>query len=733
VLETPEAVDVDPQPLLEATRDYLSDADRAMITRAFEFASFAHGDQKREDGTPYITHPLAVAQKMAEMHLDAPALAASLLHDVLEDCPVLPSDLEQEFGPEVTKLVDGVTKLTRAPWFEGGLVPFDADTRRAESFRKLFFAMGEDIRVVLIKLADRLHNMSTLGARSPEARRRVAQETMDIYAPLANRLGIWEFKWQLEDLAFRHLEPEAYKEIAQSLLAKRTERETYIATAISELKAELDKAGINAEITGRPKHIYSIYRKMQRRQANIDQIYDLLALRVLVSSVAECYAVLGMVHSIWRPLPSQFDDYIASPKDSGYQSLHTTVYGPDHQALEVQIKTHDMHKVAEMGVAAHWRYKEDKAQDADLDARVAWLRQIMDWQRDVAAGAQEFVESLKTDVFGDQVFAFTPRGEIKEMPRGSTPLDFAYRVHTEVGHRCHGAKVNGRMVPLDYTLKNGDMVEILTSRSSRGPSRDWLNPNLGYIHTTNAREKIRQWFRRQQRDEIIERGREALGQELRRMSIDNVKLDDLATLFKFDKLDDFLAAIGYGDIHPHHVTTRYHAAERQAAADELSVKRPSAPSSGGIRVLGVGDLLTRLGRCCSPVPGDSIVGFITRGKGVTVHRVDCHNVVNEDDRERLIPVDWGRTEQQLFPVTIRVDAWDRVGLARDIAALLADEGINITAHSSATNKDQTATVRATVEVSGMDKLSRVLSRLEGVRDVFSVVREAGATPVGDRR
>jgi GTP diphosphokinase / guanosine-3',5'-bis(diphosphate) 3'-diphosphatase len=732
----PPAVEVSPSALIEQVSTYLSPGDVEAVRRAFEFARDAHAGQFRESGDPYITHPLAVTETVAELQLDTATVIAALLHDVAEDCDVTIADLESRFGGEVARLVDGVTKLSRVPWFqENGepvAQPVDRQTIWAESMRKMFLAMADDIRVVLIKLADRLHNMRTLDARPPEKRKRVAQETMDIYAPLAARLGIGQLKWLLEDLSFRHLEPAIYKEIAGQLSNRRVEREKYIERVISMLRSELEAVGITADITGRPKHIYSIYRKMRARQADISQIYDLLAVRVLVETLPECYSVLGQVHALWRPMPGQFDDYIANRKESGYQSLHTTVVALEGHPLEIQIRTYEMHQVAEYGVAAHWRYKEGRRQDVHFDAKVAWLRQLMDWQRDVAQGAQAFVDSLKTDLFQDQVYVFTPRGEIKEMAEGATPLDFAYRVHTDVGHHCVGAKVNGRMVPLDHTLQNGDIVEIITARGSKGPSRDWLNPNLGYVQTANAREKIRQWFRKQQRGENVQRGKEAVEKELKRLSIDGVKLEDVAAAFKYDKLDDFLAAVGYGDIHPHQVAMRI-GSELKPPPDpgEAPHLRPATtPSASSIRVLGVGDLLTRLANCCTPVPGDDIIGYITRGKGVTVHRQACTSVRNEQDQERLVQVDWGRTGASMFPVTVRVEAWDRVGLARDVAALLADEGLSMTAQTAVVHKDQTATVWATVEVSGLDKLSRVLHRLEGIKDVFSVVREVGKGPNG---
>ncbi|MCC7370013.1 MAG: bifunctional (p)ppGpp synthetase/guanosine-3',5'-bis(diphosphate) 3'-pyrophosphohydrolase [Chloroflexi bacterium] len=740
MLETgaPAASEVSPSALLEQVSTYLTPSDVDAVRRAFEFARDAHEGQLRESGDPYITHPLAVTETVAELQLDATTVIAALLHDVAEDCDVSIADLETRFGPEVARLVDGVTKLSRVPWFhENGeqvFQPVDKQTIWAESMRKMFLAMADDIRVVLIKLADRLHNMRTLDARPVEKRRRVAQETMDIYAPLAARLGIGQIKWQLEDLSFRHLEPSIYKEIAGQLSNRRVEREEYIARVISRLREELESVGVQADITGRPKHIYSIYRKMRSRQADISQIYDLLAVRVLVDTLPECYSVLGQVHALWRPMPGQFDDYIANRKESGYQSLHTTVVALEGHPLEIQIRTSEMHQVAEYGVAAHWRYKEGRRQDGHFDAKVAWLRQLMDWQRDVAQGAQAFVDSLRTDVFQEQVYVFTPRGEIKEMAEGATPLDFAYRVHTDVGHQCVGAKVNGRMVPLDHELQNGDIVEVITARGSKGPSRDWLNPNLGYVKTANAREKIRQWFRKQQRGENVTRGREAVEKELKRLSFDNVKLEDVATTFKYEKLDDFLAAVGYGDIHPHQVAMRIGSEFKPPHdVDEApTLRRATIPSTSAIRVLGVGDLLTRLANCCNPVPGDDIIGYITRGKGVTVHRRACASVKNEQDQERLVQVDWGSTGASMFPVTVRVEAWDRVGLARDVAALLADEGLSMTAQTAVVHKDQTATVWATVEVSGLDKLSRVLHRLEAIKDVFTVVREVGKGPAGAR-
>jgi GTP diphosphokinase / guanosine-3',5'-bis(diphosphate) 3'-diphosphatase len=721
-----------PQTLFDDVGKYLPTPDVEAIRRAYAFAAEAHAPQLRESGEPYINHPLAVAETLASIHMDIATIVAALLHDVTEDCGVPLTELESRFGREVARLVDGVTKLDKMQFLhvegDDSLPKLNGQDLWAENMRKMFLAMAEDIRVVLIKLADRLHNMRTLQFRPPAKRRRVAQETMEIYAPLANRLGIWELKWQLEDLAFRHLEPEKYHEIADKVASRRVAREKYIQRVIEVLRGELEQHGIQADLSGRPKHIYSIYRKMQRRGVDIDQIYDQLAVRVLVQSIPDCYTALGVIHSIWRPLPGQFDDYIANPKESLYQSLHTTVLAVDGRPLEIQIRTSEMHQVAEYGVAAHWRYKEGVRQDQKFDAKVAWLRQLMDWQKDVAGGAQEFVDSLKTDIFQDQVYVFTPKGEIKELPSGATSLDFAYRIHTDVGHKCVGAKVNGRLVSLDTKLRNGDIVEIITAKGSRGPSRDWLNPNLGFVHTAHAREKIRQWFRRQQRDENIVRGRELVERALKRLNVDGVKLDDLAAEFKYDKVDDFLAAVGYGDINPDEIGRHVLSGAEEQRRDTTAaphIARAGAPM-GGLRVLGVGDLLTRVCRSCNPVPGDNIIGYITRGRGVTVHRADCSSVINEDEKDRLITVDWSESEQHVFPVTVRIEAWDREGLVRDVTAILADEKVNIIALSAVVHKDQTATVWATVEVPRLDRLSRIMSRLESIRDVFNVVREVGS-------
>jgi guanosine-3',5'-bis(diphosphate) 3'-pyrophosphohydrolase len=707
---------------------HLSAAERALVERAHAFAASAHDGQTRRSGDPYIVHPVAVATILTDLHLDCATICAALLHDVAEDTEFGIDRLSAEFGPEIASLVDGVTKLRRA---EDMLA--DPATRAqardqawAESVRKMFLAMAEDIRVVLIRLADRLHNMRTLDFMTPEKQRRIAQETMEIYAPLASRLGIWQIKWELEDLAFRHLEPDAYKDIARKLQSRRVQRERYIVHVQNDLRQELKKAGLEAEISGRPKHIYSIWRKMQRRGVDFSNIYDLLALRVIVEDVSACYHALGVVHALWRPIAGQFDDYIAMPKDSLYQSLHTTVIGPEGSPLEIQIRTGEMHRIAEYGIAAHWRYKEGARRDTKYDEKIAWLRQLLDWHQDVA-GAQEFVESLKTDVFQDQVYVFTPKGEIREMPAGATPLDFAYRIHTDIGHRCVGGKVNGRLVSLDYQLKNGEIVEIITSKSPKGPSRDWLNSNLNYVKTHHAREKIRQWFRRQQREENIVRGREIMEKELARLGLSKTPPEELAALLKFDKVDDFLAALGSGDISPQNVALKVLGEQQPSAVAPAPIEqpqpRPTNPATG-ISVRGVGDLLTRIARCCNPVPGEPIVGYITRGTGITVHRLDCPNIASEDERERLVPVEWGEATR-LYPVKIRLEAWDRDGLLRDVAGIVAEDKINMSTVSAISHPDRTCTIRATLEITDVGKLGRILSKLEGIRGVFAVARDAG--------
>jgi len=709
--------------LLQHIPDTLSQNGSELIERAYGLAEIAHSDQKRSSGEPYIQHSLTVAQILADLRLDSATIAAGLLHDVVEDSIVTVEDVRQDFGDEVASLVDGVTKLGQIDKLSQ-MTHRGLQDEEAESLRKMFLAMVDDVRVVLIKLADRLHNMRTLDALPEERQRRIAEETLEIFAPLANRLGIWQMKWELEDLGFRYLNPKRYWEITALLDERRAVRERRIARIVSILEKRLKKEGLETEISGRPKHIYSIYGKMNRKALPFEQIHDVRGVRIIANTVRDCYAVLGVVHSLWRPIPGEFDDFIATPKDNMYQSLHTAVVGPDGKPLEVQIRTREMHRRAELGIAAHWRYKEHAKRDVAFDAKIAWLRSLMDWQQEVT-DASEFIDSLKSDVFQyGRIYTFTPRGDIIDLTAGSTPIDFAYRIHTEIGHRCRGAKVNGKIVPLDYQLQNGDQVEILTARRGK-PSRDWLHPHLGYIKTSRARQKIRQWFRRQDRAESVAQGRQLLEKELKRLGLDQKNYEDITTLLKFDKVEDLMAAIGYGDINVQQIAAKLIEAEKEEEEPELPEAAPPPPVVSGVTVRGVGDLLTRLAGCCHPLPGDAVVGYVTRGRGITIHRQDCRSVLYLEDKERLIEVDWGEDFTQVFPVMIQVLAYDRTGLMRDITEIMAGERINITSANIATHpKDHTAAITATLEISSIVQLSRVLARIEKLPNVFEARRRA---------
>jgi len=718
---------MDIKPLLDKVKEYLPEEKLSLVEDAFLFALKAHGNQLRLSGDPFISHPVETAMIVADLQLDETSVAAALLHDVPEDCGIPFSEIESRFGPEVKKLVEGVTRLDKiSSQVQGtGLKKIAESEAQVESLRKMFVAMAEDIRVVLIKLADRLHNMRTLKALSPEKQQRIARETMDIYAPLAHRLGIWQLRWELEDLAFRYLQPNEYRQIARLIAARRATRERYIEKVSQILREELAKAGIKAEITGRPKSLYSAYQKMQKYTSQgkeFSDIHDLLALRVLVDTVQDCYSALGIVHSLWHPLPDQFDDFIANPKETMYQALHSTVMCIGARPLEVQIRTYRMHRIAEYGVAAHWKYKEGAKKDIAFEEKITWLRQLMEWQRELSGTA--FIESIKTDIFQDQVFVYTPKGEIKELPRGATPLDFAYRIHTNLGHRCVGAKVNGRLVSLDYQLRNGDTIEIMTTKTDRGPSLDWLNTNLGYVRTNQARERIKQWFRRREKAENVERGREILEKELRRLGISFADRDRIAGLFKYDLVDDFLTAIGCGDISPNQIALKLTAPEERPEQTPPPGAPPKSKAcSSAVKVLGVGDLLTHIAPCCQPVPGDEIIGFITRSRGVTIHRKNCPNILNEDEKERLIKVEWGKAGLS-FPVNITVDGWDRVGLLRDITTLVSEEKLNITAVSlsDAERKDGTISIFLSLDVNNIGQLGRIFSKIEGVPGVINVIR-----------
>jgi guanosine-3',5'-bis(diphosphate) 3'-pyrophosphohydrolase len=704
--------------VIDEVEKHRPNSNSALIQRAYETAAMAHEGQLRSSGEPYVTHPVEVAHYLATLQMDPETIAAALLHDVPEDTDITLPELERKFGREVARLVDGVTKLSK---FGSART---TEEQQAENIRKMFLAMAEDVRVVIIKLADRLHNMRTLQYLPTDKQGRIARQTREIYAPLAHRLGMWQIKWELEDLAFKYLEPDKYRQLVDMLADRRRVRESFVNKSIGILRKELGKVNIKAEISGRPKHLYSIAKKMERKAAEIGEIYDIHAIRVMVDDVKDCYAALGVVHSLWRPIPGQFDDYIAMPKANMYQSLHTAVIGPEAKPIEVQIRTYQMHEVSEAGIAAHWRYKEGTRRDRRYDEKLAWVRQLMEWQREVS-DPTEFVEGLKLDLFQDQVFVFTPKGDVKDLPRDATPLDFAYRIHTDVGHRTIGAKVNNRLVPLDYKLRNGDIVEIVTTKAAHGPSRDWLN----IVRTSHAREKIRQWFKRQQRDENITQGRELLDRELRRLahetlgSIDAAKLAEIAQSYRYKEVDDFLAAIGYGAVSPSSVVSKLEIHD-DAAIQLPEEAPPAAPSTTGVKVKGVGELLVRFAKCCSPIPGDEITGYVTRGKGVTVHRSTCPSVLSERDIERLIDVEWETASQQTYPITVRIDALDRPGLLNEITNVVAEHKVNIVAASVAVNPDATATITATFTVTSLQQLAKILTKIERLRDITSVTREA---------
>jgi GTP pyrophosphokinase len=688
-----------------------------MVRKAYERAATAHTGQRRLSGEDYVNHPLEVAAILADLELDGETIAAALLHDTVEDTNLTADEVRREFGPEVARLVDGVTKL--------GRIALRTDQQQqAENIRKMMVAMAEDLRVVLIKLADRLHNMRTLEPLAEAKRRKISRETLDIYAPLAHRLGIGQIKWELEDLAFRNLEPAAYEDVVKRIARKRHEREALVSDLREILGRELEKVGIQADITGRPKHIYSVWQKMTREGKDFSEIYDLSAIRVQVDSVRDCYGVLGVVHSLWKPMPGRFKDYIAMPKSNGYQSLHTTVITHTGEPIEIQIRTHEMHRVAEFGVAAHWTYKEG-GKDASFDQKLSWLRSLLEWQNEVG-DAESFLNTVKVDLFQDEVYVFTPRGDVINLPAESTPVDFAYRIHTEVGHRCIGAKVNGRMVPLDYALQNGEIVEILTSKGPHGPSRDWLN----FVKSASAKERIRKWFKSQTREENVAKGRDLLDKELHRMhrasvaDLPETKLAEIANVHKYAGVEDFLAAIGYGDLSPHAVVMRMALNLDNGAELRTIPLIPQAQPSPRVLVRGEKGILTTIASCCQPVPGDAIVGYTTRGKGVTVHRADCINAINAQDTSRVVPVDWEADAAHLYPVAIKIEAWDRQGLMRDIATVVAENRVNMSALEVHVYDDKTAVVSATVEIDSLAQLSRLMEKLEGVKDVHTVAREA---------
>lgn len=741
------------QKLLQVLPDNYSQADRELVTRAYKVASKAHEGQKRASGEAYVSHCVEVAVILAELRVPPAVVAAGLLHDTVEDTDITLEDIRGDFGDEISKLVDGVTKLTQLPRVSRGDQHAGSEAQEeaerqiaerrglpdpdeeavqltrsrkydmvSETLRKTFLAMGEDVNVVLIKLADRLHNMRTLGVLPEHKRRKIAQETMDIFAPLANRLGIWQMKWELEDLAFKHVNRDVYNDIAKSLENLRLSRERDMQEIKAKLQKYLAQAGIEAEILARPKHIFSIYKKMVRKGVPFEMVYDVRGIRIIVDDIPACYSALGVIHTRWRPIPGEFDDYIAVPKDNFYRSLHTTVMFDDAKTLEVQIRTPEMNQNAEYGIAAHWRYKEGSKKDDEYERRLIWLRSLMEWRQDID-DAREFVDSMKSDVFEDRVYVFTPKGDVMDMPAGSTPIDFAYHVHTDVGHRCRGAKINGKLVSLDYILKTGDKVEVLTAKRG-GPSRDWLNPNLGLVKTQRARSKIRQWFKRQAREQNISQGKDILDKELRRLDSAEVNLDRLAREFDYRNIDNLYEAVGCGDLPlgrlVNHLTLGGKEGEEEFVITPRAPSDVSRPQDDTVSILGLKGLLTTMARCCNPAPGDDIVGYITRGRGATIHRRDCPNILRIKDRERLVRVSWGEAKRT-YPVPIRVRAYDRNGLMKDVATLISDEGINMTGVNVDVAKNL-AVFDLTLEVKDVAELSRVLDRLENLPNVMEAQR-----------
>ncbi|MBI5848523.1 MAG: bifunctional (p)ppGpp synthetase/guanosine-3',5'-bis(diphosphate) 3'-pyrophosphohydrolase [Nitrospirae bacterium] len=708
---------MDIQELLAKIKSYNPNANFERIQRAYDLAYRAHEGIMRSTGDPYISHCVETANILADLCLDEDTIVAALLHDVPEDTDVPLEKIQKEFGVQVATLVDGVTKLS-------GL-RFGMEQTQAESLRKMFMAMAEEIRVVLIKLADRLHNMRTLYARPPDKQKKIARETMEIYAPLANRLGMYNIRRELEDLALRYLEPDKYDYIETLLADDKDDQQAYIQQAITILTERLAQEGITPrEISGRPKHIYSIYNKMIRKGRDFDQIYDIRAIRVIVDSIRDCYVVLGTVHSVWTPIPGEFDDYIAKPKENLYQSLHTAVIGPAGKPVEIQIRTVEMHEIAEFGIAAHWRYKEPGAKhDPVLETKINWLRQLMEWRKDIA-DARVFVDSLKTDIFQDQVYVFTPKGAIIEMAAGATPIDFAYHVHTEVGNRCRGAKVNGKIVPLDYRLKTGERVEILTAKKG-GPSRDWLNPGLNLVRTARAKEKIRYFFKHQERTQAIAEGRTLLEKELHRLGMDPRNFEELAKLFNYKNADDLFEAIGHEDLSIQTLGIKLLESEGTKPEEQAPVAPTPKSPEAAATVEGMGNLLVRVANCCNPLPGDHVVGFITRGRGVTIHRRDCRNMLNVDDgeRERLIAIDWSQTDQKAYPVFVQVKAFDRAGLVHDISGIVTAEHVNmISANAQGGRKDHIAIITATLEIASADQLTRILNKIDRLPNVIEARR-----------
>ncbi|CEI73930.1 MULTISPECIES: RelA/SpoT family protein [Romboutsia] len=729
------------QELIEKIKGYAPNADIDLVKKAYYLGKKAHEGQFRKSGEPYFIHPLAVANILADMELDIETIAAGILHDVVEDTDYTYEDIEKEFSQEIANLVDGVTKL--------GQIKYQSkEETQAENLRKMFMAMAKDIRVILIKLADRLHNMRTLKFMPPEKAKSKAKETLEIYGGIANRLGISKIKWELEDLALRYIDPDGYYELVEKVAKKRSQREEYIKKVLSILDEKLKSVNIPYNVYGRPKHFYSIYSKMKNKDKGFEEIYDLTAVRIIVDNVKDCYAVLGMVHTLWKPIPGRFKDYIAMPKPNMYQSLHTTVIGPDGEPVEIQIRTKEMHQIAEYGIAAHWKYKEGKTQDTrqNVEEKLQWLRQMMEWEKDLK-DPQEFLDALKDDVFSSQVYVFTPRGDVIELPAGATPIDFAYRVHTNVGNKCVGAKIDGRIVPIDYKLQNGNIVEILTSSNSNGPSRDWIN----IVKTPNAKSRIRQWFKKERREENIERGNLILEKEFKKYNIPAKEaciekyLGQVAKKFNQQTVEDLIATIGYGGIMASQVVPKVRELyekevkktkkeqEVNAVEDlknhnltDSEYKKKRKNTSQGVTVKGLDNILVRFAKCCNPLPGDEIVGYVTKGRGVAVHRKDCPNAnVNGDFfKNRLLEVEWCNSESSRFEAEIQIKGVDRKGIINDITHAVAVEKVGFNGINARKGKEGIINVNLLIEVDNIDELNLLMKKIKsipGIEDVYRVI------------
>lgn len=722
--------------IIQKAEQYLSDDDVLFIYRAYEFAKDAHEGQYRKSGEPYIIHPVQVAGILVDLDMDPETVAGGFLHDVVEDTDVTKEEIAEAFNDEVAMLVDGVTKL-------GKIKYKSKEAQQAENHRKMFVAMAKDIRVILIKLADRLHNMRTLKHLPNEKQRRISNETLEIFAPLAHRLGMSTIKWELEDTALRYLNPQEYYRIVQLMRQKRDQRESYIDEIIDEIANELANVRIEAEISGRPKHIYSIYRKMQAQGVAFNEIYDLLAVRIIVDSIKDCYAVLGIIHTYWKPMPGRFKDYIAMPKPNLYQSLHTTVIGPEGEPLEVQIRTKEMHKIAEYGIAAHWAYKEGKQihqNKSSFAEKLTWFREILDWQQDTH-DAEEFVESLKVDLFSDMVYVFTPKGDVIELPSGSIPLDFAYRIHTEIGNKTVGARVNGKMEPLDYKLKNGDIVEIITSRHSYGPSQDWLK----LTQSSQAKSKIKQYFKKQSKEENIEKGKEEVEKGIKELGfttkevLTEENIRRVCEKFNFQNEEDLYAAVGYQGITGSLIVTRLtdklrkekELEEQQLESSTEEVNKvmqekatPIGKSDSGVIVEGIDNILVRLSRCCNPVPNDDIVGYITKGRGVSVHRSDCPNVQTDEAKDRMLEVHWRNTKtfSKDYYLDLEISGYDRHGLLNEILQVVNETNTQISSVSGRADKNKIAHIHMTVLIKNTDHLHYVVDKIKQVKDIYAVTR-----------